>query len=270
MVSCSVSIICSTFKLAEPSLSLSSNNFGLVPQSSFALPARPSSIPTGTENLPRLDLFLSTRTVSSALPNNKLSNDTLDGQVFTRSLTMQRPLTRADHNGTIQCQVESNNNIDVFVVKTTPVNIRCNSSIITVSFPRRHLSFVLYLDGPNLETGASPVVNLESEALTMISMDCQIEGNPSPSYIWYELLSNNVSSGGGVMPYYGGQNPYGQQYPLMPQSNIPTAGLSVFGQTRQIKRLYQNPGQYAMLCQAQSSGKTVKQDFMITVKGKFS
>lgn len=266
LVSCSVSIIRSTFKLAESPSSLSSNTFGYAPQSSYVLPARPSSVPTGTENLPRLDLFLSTRTVSSTLSNNKLPNDTLDGQVFTRSLTMQRPLTRADHNGTIQCQVESNNNMDVFVVKTVPVNIQCNYSIIRF---RLFFSFVLYLVGPNLETGASPVVNLESEALKMIPMDCQIEGNPAPSYVWYELLNNNMSSGG-MMPYYGSQNPYGQQYPLIPQSNIPRAGLSVFGQQRQIQRLYQNPGQYAMLCEAQSRGKMVKQEFMITVKRKFS
>ena len=134
-VSCSVSIIRSTFKLAE-SPSPSPNNFGIAPPSSFNLPARASSIPTGTENLPRLDLFLSTRIQSSTLPNNKIINDTLDGQVFTRSITMQRPLTRADHNGTVQCQVESNNNMDVYVIKTTPVDIQCNHSMITI-FPKQ-------------------------------------------------------------------------------------------------------------------------------------
>ena len=120
----------------------------------------------------------------------------------------------------------------------------------------------------NLETGASPIVNLESEALRMISMDCQIEANPSPSYIWYEMLSNNVTSG--MMPYYGNQNPYGNQYPLQPPSNMPTSGLSVFGTTRQIQRLYQNPGQHVMQCQAQSRGKTIKQEFIITVNRKFA
>jgi hypothetical protein len=69
----------------------------------------------------------------------------------------------------------------------------------------------------------------------MIAMECQIESNPSPSYIWYEMLSNTTTS----------QN--------------------VFGTTRQIQRLYQYPGQYAMQCQAQSRGKTVKQEFFINI-----
>lgn len=138
-VSCSVSIIRSTFKLAESPSPLS-NNFGIVPPSSFNLPVRASSIPTGTENLPRLDLFLSTRIQPSTLPNNKITNDTLDGQVFTRSIIMQRPLTRADHNGTIQCQVESNNNMDVYVIKSTPVDIQCNHSIISL-FPKQCFLF---------------------------------------------------------------------------------------------------------------------------------
>jgi hypothetical protein len=123
----------------------------------------------------------------------------------------------------------------------------------------------LNIDGPNLETGALPIVNLESEALKMIAMECQIEANPTPSYVWYEML-NNMSTG--MMPYYGQQNPYGQQYPLQPPSHIPTSGLSVFGTTRQIQRLYQYPGQYAMQCQAQSRGKTIKQEFVITVMCK--
>jgi hypothetical protein len=97
----------------------------------------------------------------------------------------------------------------------------------------------------------------------MISLECQIEANPSPSYVWYEMLNSNISTG--MMPYYGNQNPYGQQYPLQPPSNIPTAGLSVFGTTKQIQRIYQNPGQNAMQCQAQSRGKTIKQEFIITV-----
>jgi hypothetical protein len=69
----------------------------------------------------------------------------------------------------------------------------------------------------------------------MIAMECQIEANPSPSYVWYELL-NNV-----------------------------TSGQSVFGTTRQIQRIYQYPGHYAMQCQAQSRGKTIKQEFSISV-----
>jgi len=119
----------------------------------------------------------------------------------------------------------------------------------------------------------------------MISMECQIEANPMPSYVWYEM-SANMSSGmapsgmapsgmlpsgmapSGMLPYYGHQNPYGQQYPLQPPSNLPTAGLNVFGTTRQIQRIYQNPGQHVMQCQAQSRGKTMKQEFIITVNRK--
>ena len=81
LVSCSVSIIRSTFKLSES-----------------------TSKSTGTENLPRLDLFFSTRT-SSVLLNKKIYNETLAEQNFTRTITLQRPLTRADHNGTIQCMI---------------------------------------------------------------------------------------------------------------------------------------------------------------------
>ena len=103
-------------------------------------------------------------------------------------------------------------------------------------------------------------------------MECQIEANPDPSYVWYEMLSsNNTSPPGGMMPYYGHQNPYGQQqqYPLQPQSNIPTSALSVFGTTKQIQRIYQNQGRHIMQCQAQSRGKTIKQEFIITVIRKF-
>ena len=118
-----------------------------------------------------------------------------------------------------------------------------------------------------METGALPFVKLDSEVLNVISMECQIEANPTPSYVWYEISNNTLP---GMMPYYGQQNPYGQQqqYPLQPQSNIPTAGLSVYGTTRQIQRIYQNPGQHAMQCQAQSRGKTVKQEFVISVNRK--
>jgi hypothetical protein len=48
---------------------------------------------------------------------------------LTRTIISQRPLTRADHNGTIQCQVESNNNIDVFLTKTVPIDIECKIKI---------------------------------------------------------------------------------------------------------------------------------------------
>ncbi|CAF1110567.1 unnamed protein product [Adineta ricciae] len=201
LVSCSVSIIRSTFKLAET-----------------------SSRSAGTENLPRLDLFLSSRTAMSVLKDNKIYNDSLNEQNFTRTITLQRPLTRADHNGTVQCQVESNNNIDVYLIKTVPIDIEY---------------------GPNLEPGASPITVLESEALKPFAMDCQIEANPSPSYVWYEMPSD-VSAD------------YNQQ-------SVPGAP-TVFGTTRQIQRIYQYPGNYSMQCQAQSRGKTVRQDFRIFVR----
>jgi hypothetical protein len=111
--------------------------------------------------------------------------------------------------------------------------------------------FLFCLDGPNLETGALPIVNLESEALKMVAMECQIEANPSPSYVWYEILSN-VS----MMSDYGQQTSY---------QRLPSAAQNVFGTTKQIQRIFQYPGQYAMQCQAQSRGKTVKQDFIISV-----
>lgn len=115
-------------------------------------------------------------------------------------------------------------------------------------------------------------MTLQGEALRPISMDCQIEANPYPSYVWYDVDNNknNSLSTGNMMPYYGHQNPYGNQYPLQPQSNIPTAGLSVFGHERQIQRIYQNPGQHSMQCQAQSRGKTIKQHFIINVMRKFT
>ncbi|CAF2879574.1 unnamed protein product [Rotaria sp. Silwood2] len=248
LVSCSVSIIRSTFKLTEPPSSLlsSSNNLAILPPSSLPSSSRTSSSSAlvGTENLPRLHLFLSTRTQSSTLLNNKIYNDTLNEQIFKRTISIQRPLTRADHNETIQCQVESNNNIDVFLIKTIPINVEY---------------------GPNLEAGALPTINLEIESLKMIELECQIEANPIPSYVWYDMSNNNNNISTGIMPYYGHQNPYGQQYPLQPPSNMPIAGLSVFSTTRQVQRIYQNPGQYIMQCQAQSRGKTVKQEFFITV-----
>ncbi|UJR23937.1 hypothetical protein I4U23_026906 [Adineta vaga] len=205
LVSCSVSIIHSTFKLAET-----------------------SSKSTGTENLPRLDLFVSTRATTSVLSNTKIYNDSLNEQNFTRRITLQRPLTRADHNGTIQCQVESNNNIDIYLIKTVPIDIEY---------------------GPNLETGALPSDSLKSEAMKMIAMQCQIEANPTPSYVWYET-SNTISSD------------YNQI--------LPSGGETVFGTTREIQRIYQYPGNYTMQCQAQSRGKTVKQDFIITVSSQLN
>lgn len=193
LISCSVSIIRSTFKLGE-------SNF--------------QAKTLGVENLPRLDLFLSTRTTSSILSDKKLYNDTLNEQNVTRTITLQRPVTRADHNGSIQCQILSNNNINIYLQKTVPVNVEY---------------------GPNLEAGALEKNNLESEVLKMLAMECQIEANPIPSYVWYEMIDNQTNT------------------------------LSVFGTTRQIQRIYQNSGPHAMQCQAQSRGKTVRQEFFINV-----
>lgn len=112
----------------------------------------------------------------------------------------------------------------------------------------------------------------------MLSIECQIEANPIPSYIWYDM-SNNISTGlmsyynqqnsYGQQNFYGQQNLYGQQYPLQIPSNMPNSGSSVLSTARQIQKFYQHPGQYAMQCQAQSRGKTMKQDFLITVLRKF-
>ncbi|CAF1125679.1 unnamed protein product [Rotaria sordida] len=215
-VSCSVSIIHSTFQLSQPSLQ--SNNQILKS--------------TGIENLPRLDLFISTRTLSSVLLNKKIYNDTLNEQYFTRRITLEHPLTRADHNGTIQCQVESNNNIDIYLIKNVSIDIEY---------------------GPNLETGALPKINLEGEILKMIEMECQIEANPYPSYVWYEILSN-ISTG--IMSDNDQHNSY---------ERLSSTEHSVFGITRRIQRIYQDSGQYTMQCQAQSRGKTVKQEFFISI-----
>ncbi|CAF3417419.1 unnamed protein product [Rotaria sp. Silwood1] len=216
LLSCSVSIIRSTFKLSEPSLQ--SNNQILKS--------------TGLENLPRLDLLISTRTSSSILSNKKIYNDTLNEQYFTRRITIERPLTRTDHNGTIQCQVESNNNNDIYLIKNISIDIEY---------------------GPNLETGALPNVRLESIILKVIEMDCQIEANPNPSYVWYEI-SSNISTG--IMSDNDQPNSYGR---------LNSIEQSVFGTTRRIQRIYQDSGQYIMQCQAQSRGKTIKQEFFITI-----
>lgn len=99
------------------------------------------------------------------------------------------------------------------------------------------------------------MVTLKSETMKMISMECQIEANPSPSYVWYEL-STNQSTGflSNVM-----DQPVGSS----------TSSQSVFGTARQIQRMYQHAGTYSMQCQAQANGKTVRQDFVITVECKF-
>lgn len=92
-------------------------------------------------------------------------------------------------------------------------------------------------------------VQLESEMMKKTDMECQIEGNPSPSYVWYEI-SSNISTGSASV------------YQPAP------VGKSVFGTSRQIERIYQYPGQYAMQCQAQANGKTVRQDFVVSVLRK--
>ena len=218
LVSCSVSIIRSTFQSNEPSSS------------------------TGLENLPRLDLFLSTRTLTS---EQKLTNETLNAQNCTRTITLKRPMTRADHNGTLQCQVESNNNLDVYLIRQQFVDFQCKRTKNLLG----HLLPSLSLDGPNLEAGAMDKVQLESEIMKKTDMECQIEGNPSPSYVWYEI-SSNISTGSASV------------YQPAP------VGKSVFGTSRQIERFYQYPGQYAMQCQAQVNGKTIRQDFVVSVLRK--
>jgi hypothetical protein len=128
--------------------------------------------------------------------------------------------------------------------------------------------FFSFVDGPEFETSAVQVVNLETEVLKMIAMDCQIDGNPNPSYVWYEIIVPNGTINTNI---FGQQNPYGQHHMMQPPAAVmPTNGLSVFATTRQIQRLYQNPGQHSMQCQAQSRGKTVKQQFLINVLRKFN
>lgn len=127
LVSCSVSIVRSTFRPSEaPS---SSNNLAIVPPSSLPLSPVSSSLLPGTENLPHLNLFSSTHIPSSMLLNNKVLNDTLNEHILTRTITIKSPLTRADHNGTMQCQVESNNNVDVFLIKRVQINVECKFSL---------------------------------------------------------------------------------------------------------------------------------------------
>ncbi|CAF1592386.1 unnamed protein product, partial [Adineta ricciae] len=131
-------------------------------------------------------------------------------QNFTRTITLQRPLTRADHNGTVQCQVESNNNIDVYLIKTVPIDIEY---------------------GPNLEPGASPITVLESEALKPFAMDCQIEANPSPSYVWYEMPSD-VSADYNQQSVPGAPTVFGEKKmrpPILAQSTAMKIGSDTDG-----------------------------------------
>ena len=216
LVSCSVSILRSTFQSTELSTS-------------------------GTANLPRLNLFLSTRTPMS---EEKFTNESLSGQNFTRTITFKRPLTRADDNGTLQCQVESNNNLDVYLIRSQMVDFQCERPVLSERENVRPR-----LDGPNLEAGALAKVQLESETMKKTEMECQIEGNPTPSYVWYEI-SSNISTGS-TLAY--------QPAPV---------GQSVFGNSRQIERFYQYPGQYVMQCQAQANGKTIRQEFLVAILRK--
>ena len=111
-LSCSISIILSTFKLSRSSLRSNNQIFKSIE----------------FENLPHLDLFISTRSSSSVLLNKNIYNDTLDEQNFTRTITIQRSLTRADHNETIQCQVQSNDKNQIYVIKTVFIDVQCNNN----------------------------------------------------------------------------------------------------------------------------------------------
>lgn len=120
-VSCSVSIIRSTYKEVDQSSSL---------------PSGASVRANGLENMARLNLFLSTRLFSpsvSSMSDEKLYNDSSNGQILIRSISMKHELTRADHNGTIQCQVESNNNVDVYLTRTEFVDIFCKIAFVLFS-----------------------------------------------------------------------------------------------------------------------------------------
>ena len=79
--------------------------------------------------------------------------------------------------------------------------------------------------------GVSEKVQLESEV-----MQCQIEANPTASYVWYEIEVNRST--------------FCFQY----------------DETRQSQRIYQNTGTFAMHCQAQSNGTTLQQEFFINVQ----
>ncbi|CAF1273721.1 unnamed protein product, partial [Didymodactylos carnosus] len=193
--------------------------------------------------LPRLDLFVSTRRIE------KRYNDSFIGQNFTRQVTIQRPLTRGDYrdNGTVTCQILSTNDKDLYLTQTVNINIEY---------------------GPDLETGASETNTLVNEVLKSVSMECQIEANPSPSYVWYDT-SNATTPLQAALNYQNYQN--NQHYmgggggsPFNSGVGV-SSGRSVFGTQRHIQRFYQSPGIYSMQCQAQSRGKTITQNFNITI-----
>jgi hypothetical protein len=118
LISCSISIVRSTFRLTDPTSQLTDTSFSAMQNRAT------SNQLAGTEYLPRLDLAISSRLQPSFLPNNKIYNDTLHDHILTRRIILQRPLTRADHNGTVQCHVESNN-LELLLVKSLPIDIQC-------------------------------------------------------------------------------------------------------------------------------------------------
>ncbi|CAF0863961.1 unnamed protein product [Didymodactylos carnosus] len=195
------------------------------------------------EYLPRLDLFVSTR------PIEKRYNDSFVGQNFTRQVTIQRPLTRGDYrdNGTVTCHIVSANDKDLYLTQTVNINIEY---------------------GPDFETGASESVTLVNEVLKSVSMDCQIEANPPASYVWYDT-SNTTTPLQAALSYQNNQQRQQMEGGGVGNSFSGSAGVSsgrsVFGIQRQIQRYYQHPGIYSMQCQAQSGGKTVSQNFNITI-----
>ena len=71
------------------------------------------------EILPRLDLFISNRNEKTK------TNEFIDGQNFTRTIEIQRSLTRADHNEMVQCQVVSMLNHDVYLKKHETIDVQC-------------------------------------------------------------------------------------------------------------------------------------------------
>ena len=91
--------------------------------------------------------------------------------------------------------------------------------------------------------------NLKSEVLKTISLECQIEANPSPSYVWYNVSIERLTE-------------YGDQ-------RFSSTEQNVYATTRKIQKIYQDPGKYAMQCQAQSRGKTAQQQFFISIRRKF-
>ena len=87
-------------------------------------------IPTVTEHLPVVNLYLSSRPQSFGVPNKKLYNDTINNEIVTRTITLDRPLTRADKNATVKCQVESENGNDVYLVRSAQAEFECKLNLL--------------------------------------------------------------------------------------------------------------------------------------------